>query len=114
VRTLYPESIRSDRSHHPIRSSSLHPIVFDPATLAFTLSGTAAPGDYTFRVVAFNEDGAIPLFFAPLSFTVSAAAAPELAATGLNDVSPALAVLGALLVLAGAGAVAARRVHAAR
>lgn len=90
---------------------------FDRATLTFTLSGTAAAGAYDFRVAFFaaDEDGGFsPFFLGPQSFTVAPAAVPQLADSGLSDVSPVLVVVAILLILAGAGALVVRRVRTSR
>lgn len=90
---------------------------FDRETLTFSLTGTAPAGTYEFRAVFFGagEGGASsPIFVAPQSFTVAAAAAPQLADSGLSDVSPALVVVALLLILGGAGALVVRRVHSTR
>jgi hypothetical protein len=95
---------------------------YDTASKSLRLQGTAAQGSYPVRIaLAFVDQSSSPAIlrtpvFATLAVTVTAADAgggtpdgsgPELAATGAP--SPSLAVLAGLLLLAGGGALAARR-----
>jgi len=96
---------------------------FDPDSVTLHLTGTAAAGTYPVRIGFFHsepydgEDYRHNPLLSTLSLVVTGddeAVDPELAATGVSDATPAVAMFGGLLLLVGAAALGGLRVASRR